>query len=168
MFGSIRFMASEEFVQGELIDARTVSFVMGRTVSVFTSDGSLERASFRGSGRHYDLIVRACQQDRTGPFDTNQWQHSSRPGGQRRERTKDRLQQDLRAIRHHEGAYRDSGRRGSGCIRCRNEMLTAEQFRGRYNHSMFGVRTIDHLLQVYAWHGRHYVGQIVLFRERMR
>jgi serine/threonine-protein kinase len=70
MFGSSRFMAPEEFQLGALIDQRTTVFTMGRTAALFLSDGTLERAPFRGSDALYAVIVQACQDDREQRFAT--------------------------------------------------------------------------------------------------
>lgn len=68
MFGSTRFMAPEEFVRGARIDEQTNVFTMGRTVAVLLSDGSLERPPFRGGDALHEVLVRACQQDRSRRF----------------------------------------------------------------------------------------------------
>jgi serine/threonine-protein kinase len=60
MFGSTRFMAPEEFERGAAIDERTTVFTLGRTLSVFLGDGTLERAPFRGGEAQYRAMVRAC------------------------------------------------------------------------------------------------------------
>lgn len=60
MFGSSRFMAPEEFQLGARIDQRTTVFTMGRTAALFLSDGTLERAPFRGSNALYAVIHQAC------------------------------------------------------------------------------------------------------------
>lgn len=72
MFGSSRFMAPEEFQLGAVIDQRTNVFTMGRTAALFLSDGTLERAPFRGSNRLHAVIVQACQADREQRFATVQ------------------------------------------------------------------------------------------------
>jgi len=61
MFGSTRFMAPEEFEPGALIDELTTVFTMGRVLSVFLSDGTLELTPFRGSRSLYEVMIRACQ-----------------------------------------------------------------------------------------------------------
>ena len=61
MFGSRRFMAPEEFRLGAEIDERTTVFTMGRTAAVLFSDGSLDRAAFRGSDAMYEVMLRACR-----------------------------------------------------------------------------------------------------------
>src|SRR5262249_40867198 len=48
MFGSTRFMSPEEFHLGALIDERSNVFVMGRTVLVFLSDGTMNLGAFKG------------------------------------------------------------------------------------------------------------------------
>ena len=70
MFGSIRFMAPEEFELGARIDERTNVFTMGRTAAVFLSDGTLDREPFRGSDAQYEVIRRACRDDRSERFDS--------------------------------------------------------------------------------------------------
>lgn len=70
MFGSSRFMAPEEFQLGTRIDQRTTVFTMGRTAALFLSDGTLERAPFRGSDALYTVIHQACQEDRAQRFAT--------------------------------------------------------------------------------------------------
>lgn len=70
MFGSIRFMAPEEFELGARIDERTNVFTMGRTAAVFLSDGTLDREPFRGSDAQYEIIRRACLDDRSERFDS--------------------------------------------------------------------------------------------------
>src|SRR5215510_14568471 len=68
MFGSTRFMAPEEFELGERIDEVTNVFTMGRVISVFLSDGTLELAPFRGGRPLYEIMIRACQPDRKERF----------------------------------------------------------------------------------------------------
>ena len=70
MFGSTRFMAPEEFELGARIDERTNVFTMGRTAAVFLSDGTLDREPFRGSDAQYEVIRRACRDDRSERFDS--------------------------------------------------------------------------------------------------
>ena len=60
MFGSSRFMAPEEFILNARIDERTTLYTMGCTAVVFLSDGTLSRASFRGSNKTFVVITRAC------------------------------------------------------------------------------------------------------------
>ena len=64
MFGSKRFMAPEELELGAQIDERTTLFTVGRTAAVFLSDNSLEREPFRGSDALYEVILRACRENR--------------------------------------------------------------------------------------------------------
>jgi serine/threonine-protein kinase len=59
MFGSSRFMAPEEHQLGALIDQRTTLFVMARTALVLLSDGTLDRAPFRGTDAQYAVLRRA-------------------------------------------------------------------------------------------------------------
>ena len=63
MFGSDRFMAPEEYEKGARIDERTTVFNLGRSVSVFLGDGTLERASFRGSDAEYAAMAAACRNE---------------------------------------------------------------------------------------------------------
>ena len=70
MFGSTRFMAPEEFELGARIDERTNVFTMGRTTAVFLSDGTLDRDPFRGSDAQYEVMRRACRDDRSERFDS--------------------------------------------------------------------------------------------------
>jgi serine/threonine protein kinase, bacterial len=68
MFGSTRFMAPEEFELGALIDEVTTVFTMGRVISVFLSDGTLELTPFRGGRSLYEVMIRACQPERKERF----------------------------------------------------------------------------------------------------
>ena len=70
MFGSTRFMAPEEFELSARIDERTNVFTMGRTAAVFLSDGTLDRLPFRGSDALYEVIRRACRDNRNERFDS--------------------------------------------------------------------------------------------------
>jgi serine/threonine protein kinase, bacterial len=68
MFGSTRFMAPEEFELGAIIDEVTTVFTMGRVISVFLSDGTLELTPFRGDRDLYEVMIRACQPERKERF----------------------------------------------------------------------------------------------------
>jgi serine/threonine-protein kinase len=68
MFGSSRFMAPEEFEKGAPIDERTTVFTLGRTAAVFLSDGTLERAAFRGTDAQHAAMARACRPERGERF----------------------------------------------------------------------------------------------------
>lgn len=70
MLGSTRFMAPEEFVRGAPIDETTTTFVLGRMLSVFVGDGTLERSAFRGPDPLYALMLQACAADRASRFQT--------------------------------------------------------------------------------------------------
>ena len=70
MFGSSRFMAPEEFERGARIDGRTTVFTMGRTAAVLLSDGTLERRPFHGSDALYEVVRRACHDDREKRYDS--------------------------------------------------------------------------------------------------
>jgi serine/threonine-protein kinase len=63
MFGASRFMAPEEFTLGAVIDERTTVFTLGRAISVFLSDCTLERQPFRCSDALYEVMLRACRPD---------------------------------------------------------------------------------------------------------
>jgi serine/threonine-protein kinase len=63
MFGSTRFMAPEELERGAAIDERTTVFTLGRAVSVFLGDGTLEPGAFRGSPAQLAAMTRACSPD---------------------------------------------------------------------------------------------------------
>jgi uncharacterized damage-inducible protein DinB len=45
--------------------------------------------------------------------------------------------------------------------------LRDEDFRRTLEHPEHGVMTLDWLVAMYAWHGRHHVGHITALRERM-
>ncbi|HWD37568.1 MAG TPA: hypothetical protein VG944_01855 [Fimbriimonas sp.] len=64
MFGSTRLMAPEEHELGASIDQRATVFTMGRTALVFLSDGSSDRASFRGSDDLFEVVLRACAREK--------------------------------------------------------------------------------------------------------
>jgi len=68
MFGSTRFMAPEEFEPGAIIDEVTNVFTMGRVISAFLSDGTLEFTPFRGGRTLYEVMIRACQPERKERF----------------------------------------------------------------------------------------------------
>jgi serine/threonine-protein kinase len=53
-------MSPEEFQLGATIDERTTVFNLGRTAAVFLSDGTLERAPFRGVDAQHAVVVAAC------------------------------------------------------------------------------------------------------------
>lgn len=44
--------------------------------------------------------------------------------------------------------------------------LTPDDFARTVNHPDNGIMTLDHLLALYAWHGRHHVAQIAALRKR--
>jgi serine/threonine protein kinase, bacterial len=77
MFGSPRFMAPEEFELGALIDEVTTVFTMGRVISVFLSDGTLELTPFRGGGSLYEVMIRACQPERKERFSSMKAFHAA-------------------------------------------------------------------------------------------
>ncbi|MEP7271338.1 MAG: YfiT family bacillithiol transferase [Acidobacteriota bacterium] len=45
--------------------------------------------------------------------------------------------------------------------------LPAEQFGRSLNHPEMGVMSIDEVLQLYEWHGRHHVAHITSLRKQM-
>jgi len=63
MFGSSRFMAPEEHLLGAVIDDRTTVFTLGRFISEFLSDGSLDRSAFRGTPAQFVAMERACREN---------------------------------------------------------------------------------------------------------
>ena len=62
MFGSTRFMAPEEFCLGADVDRRTTVFTLGRLIAVMLSDGTLDRAPFRGGDARHAVALRACRE----------------------------------------------------------------------------------------------------------
>ena len=46
--------------------------------------------------------------------------------------------------------------------------LKPEDFSRTFRHPESGVRNLDWLLQLYAWHGRHHVAHITSLREKMK
>ena len=77
MFGSTRFMAPEEFELGAIIDDVTNVFTMGRVISVFLSDGTLELTSFRSGRSLYEVMIRACQPERIERFPSMESFHAA-------------------------------------------------------------------------------------------
>ena len=47
------------------------------------------------------------------------------------------------------------------------QSLSASDFNRTWRHPEHGVRKLEWLLQLYAWHGRHHVAQITSLTERM-
>jgi hypothetical protein len=47
------------------------------------------------------------------------------------------------------------------------ESLSEADFGRKWKHAHFGTVPLDHILQQYAWHGRHHVAQIINHRRRM-
>jgi uncharacterized damage-inducible protein DinB len=47
------------------------------------------------------------------------------------------------------------------------ESLSPEQFGRTFDHPVNGVQSLDRVLQMYAWHGRHHVGHIRLVRGHL-
>jgi len=45
--------------------------------------------------------------------------------------------------------------------------MSDDDFRRTLRHPDMGVMTLDALLSLYAWHGRHHVGHVTSLRERM-
>jgi uncharacterized damage-inducible protein DinB len=46
--------------------------------------------------------------------------------------------------------------------------MSAADFARTVNHPEHGLITLDYLVALYGWHGRHHVGHITALRERMR
>lgn len=46
--------------------------------------------------------------------------------------------------------------------------LAADDFRRRFKHPEHGLMTLDWLVAMYAWHGRHHVAHITSLRDRNR
>jgi len=70
MFGSSRFMAPEEFERDAIVDDLTNVFTMGRAAAVLLSDNTLERTPFRGSDALYEVMLHACQQERSQRYES--------------------------------------------------------------------------------------------------
>jgi len=47
------------------------------------------------------------------------------------------------------------------------EALKEEAFDRKWEHAHFGVVTLDHILQQYAWHARHHTAHIINHRKKM-
>jgi len=45
--------------------------------------------------------------------------------------------------------------------------MKPEDFKRTYNHPESGINTLENILQMYAWHGRHHVAHITSLRKRM-
>lgn len=45
--------------------------------------------------------------------------------------------------------------------------LTPAEFARTFKHPEWGTLTVEQLLALYAWHGRHHVGHVTALRERM-
>ena len=45
--------------------------------------------------------------------------------------------------------------------------LAPEQFARSFNHPESGINTLDSVLAMYGWHGRHHTAHITTLRERM-
>jgi uncharacterized damage-inducible protein DinB len=46
--------------------------------------------------------------------------------------------------------------------------LQPDDFQRKFNHPEAGVMTLDRLVNLYDWHGRHHTAHITTLRERMR
>lgn len=46
--------------------------------------------------------------------------------------------------------------------------LQPDAFQRKLNHPESGVQTIDHIIALYDWHGRHHTTHITALRERMK
>jgi DinB superfamily len=45
--------------------------------------------------------------------------------------------------------------------------MSAADFARKFNHPEMGPLTVERLLGIYAWHGRHHTAHITGLRERM-
>jgi DinB superfamily len=45
--------------------------------------------------------------------------------------------------------------------------MSAEDYKRKLNHPEHGEMTLERVLGIYAWHGRHHVAHITALRERM-
>ena len=45
--------------------------------------------------------------------------------------------------------------------------MSAEDYKRKLNHPEAGEMTLEHMLGIYAWHGRHHVAHITALRDRM-
>ena len=45
--------------------------------------------------------------------------------------------------------------------------MSEDAFRRTLRHPELGVMTLDAMLSLYAWHGRHHIGHVTALRERM-
>ena len=70
MFGSASLMAPEEFARGARIDQDTNVFSLARAAFLLLGDGSLERHAFRGGDALFEVVRRACREDRARRFGT--------------------------------------------------------------------------------------------------
>jgi uncharacterized damage-inducible protein DinB len=48
------------------------------------------------------------------------------------------------------------------------QSLKPSDFSRTFHHPEHGIMNLDSLLQLYSWHGRHHVAQIISLRERMK
>ncbi len=46
--------------------------------------------------------------------------------------------------------------------------LAPGDFQRTFNHPEHGIRSLDWILQLYSWHGRHHTAHITSLRERMK
>ncbi|HMF91735.1 MAG TPA: bacillithiol transferase BstA [Candidatus Angelobacter sp.] len=46
--------------------------------------------------------------------------------------------------------------------------LGTQDFEREFNHPEWGVRTLDWLVDQYAWHSNHHLGHVTALRERMK
>lgn len=48
------------------------------------------------------------------------------------------------------------------------QSLASSEFARTFRHPESGIRNIDWILQLYAWHGRHHVAHITSLKEKMK
>ena len=48
------------------------------------------------------------------------------------------------------------------------QSLKPSDFSRTFHHPEHGIMKLDHLVQLYSWHGRHHVAHITSLRERMK
>lgn len=64
LYGSLRFMAPEEFQKGERIDERTNVFMLGRTAFVLLANSSDSRDDWKGNEAMWEVAKKATNTDR--------------------------------------------------------------------------------------------------------
>jgi hypothetical protein len=46
--------------------------------------------------------------------------------------------------------------------------MKQDDFKRKLNHPEAGVQTLDRMLALYSWHGKHHTAHITSTRERMK